>query len=205
MSSARSVPVRVGLVILGALLAACASRTSDQPEDEFSTSGSREADQRAEQRMTAVEQQRGTNGSKQRIRTLYERLGRDRGVAGIVDDFVERAMADPRVNWARKGVTHGGFLGIGTKSAEWDACAERVDALKAHMRQFLTVATGGPSSYEGRDLNHVHEGMGITNAEFDATIGDLKATLDKLRLPNPEQKELLAVLESARPQIVEER
>jgi len=44
--------------------------------------------------------------------------------------------------------------------------------------------------------------MNITNPEFDATIGDLKATLDKLQIPNREQKELLAIVESTRPQIV---
>ena len=44
--------------------------------------------------------------------------------------------------------------------------------------------------------------MRITNPEFDAAVGDLKATLDKLQIPNTEQKELLAIVESTRPQIV---
>jgi hemoglobin len=47
--------------------------------------------------------------------------------------------------------------------------------------------------------------MHISNAEFDAAIGDLKASLDKLRIPNKEQKELLAIVESTRPEIVEVR
>ncbi len=47
--------------------------------------------------------------------------------------------------------------------------------------------------------------MHITNSEFDAAIGDLKASLDKMRIPNREQKELLAIVESTRPQIVTER
>ena len=34
------------------------------------------------------------------------------------------------------------------------------------------------------------------------SVGDLKATLDKLQIPNTEQKELLAIVESTRPQIV---
>ena len=48
-------------------------------------------------------------------------------------------------------------------------------------------------------------GLHISNAEFDASVGDLKATLDKLQVPNPEQKELLAIIESTRPQVAEER
>jgi truncated hemoglobin YjbI len=47
--------------------------------------------------------------------------------------------------------------------------------------------------------------MRITNPEFDAVIGDLKATLDKLKIPSREQKELLAIVESTRLQIVTER
>ena len=42
-------------------------------------------------------------------------------------------------------------------------------------------------------------------AEFDAAVGDLKATMDKLGVANPEQKELLAIIESTRPQITEKR
>ena len=47
--------------------------------------------------------------------------------------------------------------------------------------------------------------MAITNAEFDAAVGDLKATLDKVGIADQEQKELLAIIESTRVQIVEER
>jgi hemoglobin len=54
-------------------------------------------------------------------------------------------------------------------------------------------------------MKQVHKGMAITNAEFDAAVGDLKATLDKLGVGTDEQKELLAVIESTRPQVAEQR
>ena len=47
--------------------------------------------------------------------------------------------------------------------------------------------------------------MHISNPEFDAAVGDLKASLDVLKIPNKEQKELLAIVESTRPQIVTKR
>jgi len=47
--------------------------------------------------------------------------------------------------------------------------------------------------------------MHITNPEFDAALGDLKASFDKLQIPNKEQKELLAIVETTRPEIVQER
>ena len=54
-------------------------------------------------------------------------------------------------------------------------------------------------------MRPAHAGLHIGNPEFDAALGDLKASLDKLQVPNKEQKELLAIIESTRPQIVEER
>src|SRR5690606_3467535 len=121
------------------------------------------------------------------------------------DDFVDRAIADPRANWERKGVKRGGVLGIGAKSAEWRATADNVARLKERLVQFITVATGGPTRYEGRDMQVVHDGMAITNTEFDATIGALKASMDVIGVPTEEQKELLAIFESTRPQIAEKR
>ena len=54
-------------------------------------------------------------------------------------------------------------------------------------------------------MKAVHGNMDISNPEFDAALGDIKASLDKLQIPNREQKELLAVIESTRPEIVTKR
>jgi hemoglobin len=54
-------------------------------------------------------------------------------------------------------------------------------------------------------MKTVHDGMHVANPEFDAAVGDLKASLDKLQVPDTEQKELLAIVESTRAQIVTER
>src|SRR5436309_15066832 len=80
----------------------------------FYTSGSREADQRAEQRIAKDKQIQGKGESKDDTKAggkppLYDRLGGEKGVSAIVEDFVNRAMADPRVNWERKGVKRGGI------------------------------------------------------------------------------------------------
>ena len=54
-------------------------------------------------------------------------------------------------------------------------------------------------------MKAAHKGLHITNAEFDASVGDLKTTLDKRGVAVDDQKELLAIIESTRPQIVEQR
>lgn len=193
---------RMILISAFMLMSGCGGSSGNR---NFFTSGSRQADQRADQRMARSNQLHGeSNSSKsgnQNNRTLYDRLGGAAGVKTIVDDFVNRAMADPRVNWNRKGITIGGLFGH--KSMEWKANPQEIATLKTHMAQFIALSSGGPSIYKGRDIHAVHKGMRITNTEFDAAIGDLKATLDKYGVANQDQKDLLAIMESTRAQIVE--
>jgi hemoglobin len=190
-------------------VAGCGSREA-KPDRDFHTSGSREADQRAEQRIARDQQLKGEGSGKDEGRkaaekkSLYDRLGGEEGIALIVEDFVNRAVADPRVNWERKGVTKGGWFRR-NKSVEWSNTPENGTRMKKHITQFLCTVTGGPPLYEGRDMKEVHGSMHISNPEFDAAIGDLKASLDNLKVPINEQKELLAVVESTRPLVVTKR
>jgi hemoglobin len=200
--SLRSISLLVGT----ALLAGCGSGGNTADKD-YHTSGSREADQRAEQRVAHDQQIRGKgtgeDDEKDVRKPLYDRLGGEKGVAAIVDDFVNRMLNDPRVNFTRKGVTKGSILN--RESATWDASPANVEQLKKHIAQLIALSTGGPSHYDGREMKAAHAGLKITNAEMDAAIGDLKATLDKLAVATEEQKELMAIVETTRPQVVEER
>jgi hemoglobin len=216
------------------VLLGCHSDKAEKPSNNFFTSGSREADQRASQKMAQSEQMAGTGegaGEKgvKKAKTsktekgdpsagstnkpaqvvgklaLFDRLGGSAGISNIVADFTARVIDDPRVNWGRTGVKRGGLSFHRGQSVAWDASPENVAILKKHLVEFLALATGGPARYTGKQLEPVHAGMHISNPEFDAVIGDLKATLDKLQIPNLEQKELLATVESTRPEIVTQR
>jgi hemoglobin len=198
------------------LLAACGSNPQAQDKN-FYTSGNRAADQRADQRMAQQEQLTGghnnggqTTASDNAVvamdkKTLYQRLGGADGVSAIVDDFVTRMLADPRVNFRRTGVERGGLSIHHNQSMTWTGSPDQIKILKVHLAQFIAVATGGPAQYAGKDMRTAHQNMHITNPEFDAAVGDLKVTLDKLQIANQEQKEFLAVIETTREQIVEER
>ena len=52
-------------------------------------------------------------------------------------------------------------------------------------------------------MKTVHQGMGISNAHFNALVEDLVATLNKFKVPPQEQNELLALLGPMRQDIVE--
>jgi len=200
--------VALGLMICLQFVGGCGE--NQKQNKDFYTSGNKEADERADQRMAQAEQLKGgSEGSGGLIapakKSLYDRLGGAQGLQAIADDFVVRAMADPRVNWNRQGVVQGGISIHHDRSMQWDASPENIKALKLHLAQFLALASGGPTIYQGREMKEAHTNLHITNDEFDASVGDLKATLDKMQVANTEQKELLAIIETTRGQIVEER
>lgn len=207
----------VGLVPLTGCGTGKQAGKQNQP---YFTSGSREADQRASQTMAKHEQLTGSGEGAAETdvkkssggqaaqatskKSLYERLGGEKGLTALVNDFMPRVMEDPRVNWDRVGVNRGGLFHRGSPVA-WNPTPQAVAALKQHMVQFLALATGGPAQYHGGEIKSVHADMKISNPEFDAVIGDVKSSLDKLQIPNEEQKELLAIIESTRPEIVTQR
>ena len=115
-------------------------------------------------------------------KSLYERLGGKDAIVAVVDDFVGNVAADNRINH---------FF------AKTD-----IPRLKKNLADQICQATGGPCVYTGRDMVTAHSGMGVSNADFDALVGDLVKTLDKFKVPEKEKGELLAILGPMRPQIV---
>ena len=95
--------------------------------------------------------------------TLYEQLGGEAAVAAVVDAFVAQVAADANINW---------FF------AETD-----IPNLKAKLNEQICSATGGPCTYTGGSMVDVHAGMAITDAQFDALVGDLLLALDSLGIP----------------------
>jgi len=115
-------------------------------------------------------------------KSLYERLGGKEAITAVVDDFVANVAADNRIN---------GFF------AKTD-----IPRLKRNLVDQICQATGGPCTYTGKDMKTAHKGMGITDADFNALVGDLQKSLNKFKVPDKEQSELLGTLGSLKPQIV---
>ena len=211
----------------------CSTRKAQTSQAGYFTSGSNEADQRAAQQMAKAEQlsesgQGATEAGVKKAKpaapnaqatggetnqaaqatgklTLFAQLGGEAGISNIVADFLPRVMQDPRVNWDRKGVVQGGFSFHRDRSVTWNPSPQHVALLQEHMIEFLVLATGGPPHYTGMEMRTAHANLHISNPEFDAAIGDLKESLDKFKIPNTQQKDLLAVVETTRPEIVTKR
>ncbi len=105
-------------------------------------------------------------------RSLYERLGGRAAITAVVERFVARTGKDPRLE-AR-------FLNTD------------IPHLKAAMLDQISEGTGGPFKYSGKDMRTAHAGLNITEAEFAAFMEDLKTTLDEMKVPEREQREVLA-------------
>ena len=126
-----------------------------------------------------------SDGAQQKPKTLYERLGGYDAIAAVTDDFIGRLVADKQITRF--------FTGASTDS-------------KKRIRQLVVdqicAATGGPCIYIGRSMKVAHEGLGITESDWQVSVGHLVAALDKFKVPQKEKDELLAAVSSLKPDIV---
>jgi hemoglobin len=74
--------------------------------------------------------------------------------------------------------------------------------LKFHVTALVCAATGGKCAYTGRPMKESHEKLNISHAEWDAMVTDFKATLDKFKVPQREQQELITIVDSTKNDIV---
>lgn len=122
--------------------------------------------------------------------TLWDRLGGEKGVRKVVDDFVAAAADDPKVDFFRGG-----------KFKPKDDKA--VPHLKQMLVELISANTSGPLKYTGKSMADAHKGMMITDAEFDALGGHFVAALKKNAVAQADIDELVKIVESTRKAIVE--
>lgn len=119
---------------------------------------------------------------------LYDRLGGVYSIATVVDDFIERLLvndtlnANPAINDARSRVPKAG--------------------LKFHVTAMVCEVTGGPCKYSGRTMKESHDRLNINETQWDAMVADFRKTLDKFKVPQEEQQELITIVGSTKKDIV---
>ena len=70
------------------------------------------------------------------------------------------------------------------------------------MTALVCEVTGGPCKYTGRTMKESHQHLNITQAEWDAMVEDFKTTLNKFKVPQREQQELITIVGSTKNDIV---
>ena len=120
--------------------------------------------------------------------TLYDRLGGVYPIAVVVDAFIDELVADEVLN----------------QNPAIATARDRVPApgLKYHVTALVCQVTGGPCTYTGRSMPASHAHLNIGTVEWNRMLVVFRNVLTRLGVPEAEQGELVAIVESTRGQIV---
>ena len=112
---------------------------------------------------------------------LYQDLGERSGIADIVEDLMYRIVEDERIAFQFKGI----------------------DVVQFHtnLTDQLCELSGGPCTYSGRAMTEVHEGMDVTETQFNALAEHLILAMEANGVSTSAQNRLLARLVELHPDI----
>ena len=119
-------------------------------------------------------------------RTLYERLGGYDAISAVANDLLPRLRSDPQLGrfWAHRG-------------------EDGVMREKQLLIDFLCASAGGPVYYRGRNMELTHTGMRISESDWSLFLSHAAATLAKFHVPQAEQSEVVAFVQSLKKEIAE--
>ena len=100
-------------------------------------------------------------------KSLYDRVGGEAVIEQLVTAFYERVLGDPELAPFFRGT--------------------KMDKLRSMQREFFAAALGGPMTYSGKPLSHVHDGRGITTRHLTRFVDHL---LETLRESNLDQRDV---------------
>jgi hemoglobin len=114
------------------------------------------------------------SGAKPADDSLYQQFGGQPGLVKLMDDFMARLLADPRMNPFFKDVN-------------------QQHVKEELVTQFCEVS-GGPCKRKGPDMKKVHAGFDIDRASFNALVEVLQQAMDAQGIPFSAQNRMLAQL-----------
>ena len=121
-------------------------------------------------------------------KSLYHRLGGYDAIAAFVDDLLPRLTADPQIGVYWKG-----------------KCKDSMKKDRQLVVDFLCAATGGTTNYLGRDMKTSHEGLGISDSDWNIFVQHSVASLEDLGVAEKEKAEFLSAAAALKGDIVEAR
>jgi hemoglobin len=90
--------------------------------------------------------------------SLFEKLGGEGAVSAVVDKFYDLMLADQQINHFYKTVD--------------------IEKLRSSQKEFITMVTGGPSNYAGKDMKKAHCKLNISKKDFALTWDHLAQSLE---------------------------
>ena len=114
--------------------------------------------------------------------SVYQGLGGKEGIRRIVGSFIPLIQADARIS-------------ASFRDADIKQLAQRLG------EQFCELS-GGPCKYKGKSMEEIHDGLNVTNAQFNALTEDLQIAMEANQVPSRIQNKLVAKLAPMQRQIV---
>ena len=105
---------------------------------------------------------------------VFDAMGGKEGIANITGEFVALILADTRINASFKDVDQ--------------------ERLRKMLAEQFCELSGGPCKYSGKAMDVIHDGLDITNAQFNALAEDLQIVLERYKVPSSAQNKLVAKL-----------
>ena len=127
-------------------------------------------------------------------KSLYERLGKQEGIAQFVDTFLKNLAADTKFNKKLAGVK-----------------GPKLEKLKKDLVDQICVESGGPESgadckYEGRFMREALGPKGkLKEEEWSAMLVDLRTALEEHKIGDTEQQDLASALGKFRDDAVDSK
>ena len=118
--------------------------------------------------------------------TLYQRIGGYDTIAAIVDEFLQTLATDPQMERFGSGMN-----------------LERRKRNRQLTLDYLAAAAGGPTLYLGQDMKPAHAGLSINASEWKISMNHVERALAKFKIPERESKELIALVDGLKGEIVE--
>jgi hemoglobin len=119
---------------------------------------------------------------------LYKSLGGKKAITLVVNAFVNNCAMDSRINSFFKATA---------------ADPKRLKNFKMNLVNQICEASGGPCKYTGKSMKAAHMGMGVSTADFNATVEDLVKAFDMYHVKEADKNALLGVLGGMKGDIVE--
>jgi hemoglobin len=174
------------VLMIFALLAGCGG-PAEEPEVEVTEAApAPEAEPTPDEQVAGLERMCAEAGpamtARQAEATLYDRVGGREGLRIVVEETVRRHLENEQIKHM--------FVGVD------------IERLEGYVTDFLVVGTGGEGEYHGRSMVDSHAHLEMTNADFLAAGGDLKAAMEGADWGEGEQQELLCAFVSLRGEVV---
>jgi hemoglobin len=117
--------------------------------------------------------------------SLYEQLGGETAINAAVDIFYRKMLSDDRVAPFFETVD--------------------MDRQRAKQVGFLTMVTGGPNTYTGKDMREGHKHLlekGLNDTHVDIVIEHLGATLKELGAGDEQIQQVVDLANSVRDDVL---